>query len=107
MITDESVCVDADSIALAAARDIASMEGMCRSQVVSKIQCRILQAMTRMLRGNGSPAAYLHTVVQDDGTEDIALSFSPDSFPLQGVGGFRSIRCEPLYASPVDTPATP
>lgn len=43
------------------------------------------------------PTAYLHHVVQNDGDADFALSFSPDSFPLEGVGGFKSIRHEPLY----------
>jgi len=45
----------------------------------------------------GHPVAYLHTVVQDDGTADLALSFKSDSFPLEGVGGFRSVRAEPLF----------
>lgn len=43
------------------------------------------------------PIAWLHEVVQDDGEPDQALSFSPDSFPLQGVGGFRSLRARPLF----------
>lgn len=52
----------------------------------------------------GVPDAWLHTVVQDDGEQDSALSFSPDSFPLQGVGGFKSIGVRPLYAA---APASP
>lgn len=40
--------------------------------------------------------AWLHDVVQDDGENDQALSFSPDSFPLEGVGGFKSTRARPL-----------
>lgn len=43
--------------------------------------------------------AYLHDVVHGDGEHDQALSFKPDSFPLEGVGGFRSIGCTPLYAA--------
>ena len=52
----------------------------------------------------GEAAAWLHTVVQDDGEQDQALSFSPDSFPLEGVGGFRSIGKTPLYAAPPPLP---
>lgn len=52
--------------------------------------------------GNGvQPDAWLHTVKQHggDGTEDLALSFNRDSFPLQGVehGMFYSVACAPLY----------
>lgn len=43
------------------------------------------------------PVAYLHDVVAADGEPDQALSFSPDNFPLAGVGGFRSIGRQPLY----------
>lgn len=43
------------------------------------------------------PVAWLHDVVATDGEPDHALSFAPDNFPLQGVGGFRSIGCQPLY----------
>lgn len=43
------------------------------------------------------PVAWLHDVVATDGGPDHALSFAPDNFPLQGVGGFRSIGCQPLY----------
>lgn len=42
------------------------------------------------------PVAWMHTVVQDDGHEDSALSFDKDSFPFQGVGGFRSVKVRPL-----------
>lgn len=45
------------------------------------------------------PVAWLHEVVQDDGEADQALSFSPDSFPLQGVGGFRSVKARPLFTA--------
>lgn len=51
------------------------------------------------------PVAYLHIVVQDDGFEDQALSFAPDSFPFEGVGGFKSIRHEPLYRHALAAPA--
>jgi hypothetical protein len=47
----------------------------------------------------GEVVAWLHTVVQDDGTQDEALSFSPSSFPLEGVGGFRSIGRRPLFTA--------
>lgn len=43
------------------------------------------------------PVAWLHDVVATDGEPDHALSFAPDNFPLQGVGGFLSIGCQPLY----------
>lgn len=43
------------------------------------------------------PVAYLHDVVAADGEPDQALSFSPDNFPLAGVGGFRSVACTALY----------
>jgi hypothetical protein len=43
------------------------------------------------------PDAYLHDVVADDGEPDQALSFSPITFPLGGVGGFKSVRMQPLY----------
>ena len=45
----------------------------------------------------GKAVAWLHTVTQDDGETDQALSFSPDAFPLMGVGGFRSIEHIPLF----------
>lgn len=47
-----------------------------------------------------TPVAWLHTVVADDGEPDQALSFSPDSFPLEGVAGYRKVSCQPLYAAP-------
>jgi hypothetical protein len=48
------------------------------------------------------PDAYLHTVVDEDGAQDQALSFSSESFPLQDVCGFKSIACQALY---LDGPA--
>lgn len=45
------------------------------------------------------PIAWLHEVAQDDGAPDQALSFSPDSFPFQGVGGFRSLSHRPLFTA--------
>lgn len=54
-------------------------------------------------RAGDVPAAYLHIVVQDDGFEDQALSFSPDSFPFEGIGGFKSISHEPLYRESTTT----
>lgn len=53
------------------------------------------------------PVAYLHTVTQNGADTDQALSFTPDAFPLQGVGGFRSIGIIPLYATPVAAQAHP
>ena len=47
--------------------------------------------------------AWLHDVVQSDGEQDQALSFSPDSFPLKGVGGFESIKSTPLFLAPQAT----
>lgn len=61
-------------------------------------------AYTNPPHQSGNADAWLHTVVQDDGEQDQALSFSPDSFPLEGVGGFKSIASEPLYRA---TPPTP
>lgn len=48
------------------------------------------------------PAAWLHNVVQNDGEgdqDDLALSFSPDNFPLEGDAPYlwRSTGCRPLY----------
>jgi len=45
-----------------------------------------------------APVAWLHTVTQDDGETDQALSFSPDSFPFDGIAGYRSVSHMPLYA---------
>lgn len=52
-----------------------------------------------MAKGMNDVQAWIHDVVQDDGEADHALSFSADSFPLQGVGGFRSLRARPLYTA--------
>lgn len=52
-----------------------------------------------MAKGMNDVQAWIHDVVQDDGEADQALSFSADSFPLQGVGGFRSLRARPLYTA--------
>lgn len=54
---------------------------------------------------DAKPVAWLHDVVQDGDEPDQALSFYRDSFPLEGVGGFRSIGCVPLYPHPA--PAAP
>jgi hypothetical protein len=48
----------------------------------------------------GVPVAWMHDVVNGEGEPDKALSFSPDSFPLDDVLGFRSVSHEPLYAAP-------
>jgi hypothetical protein len=41
--------------------------------------------------------AYRHSIVWNDPDgEDYALSFKPDSFPLDDVGQFRSVAVEPL-----------
>jgi hypothetical protein len=53
----------------------------------------------------GEAVAYLHQVVQNDGEPDQALSFWPDSFPLQGVGGFRSIGHRPLVYGDTNLPS--
>lgn len=68
--------------------------GDFNSEVVS------LAALNKSRAKDGEqPKAYLHIVAQDDGTTDQALSFSKDSFPFEGVGGFRSVGCIPLYAT--------
>lgn len=70
--------------------------------------CRYWSEMLAQCHGGGvgvsatkpalpEPVAWLHDVVATDGEPDHALSFAPDNFPLQGVGGFRSIGCQPLY----------
>ncbi len=46
------------------------------------------------------PVAWMHAVVSGDGAPDHALSFAPDNFPLQGVGGFKSVGVTPLYTAP-------
>jgi hypothetical protein len=46
------------------------------------------------------PVAFMHDVVASDGEPDQALSFSKDNFPLEGLGGFRSIGIRPLYTHP-------
>lgn len=48
----------------------------------------------------GEAVAWLHDVIQADGETDHALSFSKNSFPLEGIGGFRSICATPLYTHP-------
>jgi hypothetical protein len=54
------------------------------------------------------PVAYLHEVVGGDSDPDQALSFSKDSFPLQGVGGFESVGCRPLvFGDSAAQPAKP
>ncbi|MDE3021641.1 MAG: hypothetical protein KGI54_07250 [Pseudomonadota bacterium] len=67
------------------------------STMVWAIPVKEVKALLMARHARGVPDAYLHTVVQDDGEQDQALSFWPNSFPLQGVGGFRSIACQPLY----------
>ena len=47
------------------------------------------------------PVAWMHDVVASDGKPDQALSFSKDSFPLDGLGGFRSVGIHPLYTQPL------
>ena len=49
------------------------------------------------------PVAWMHTVVANDGEPDHALSFATDNFPLQGVGGFKSVQVQPLYTHPPKT----
>lgn len=49
---------------------------------------------------SAEPVAWLHDVVAGDGEPDQALSFSGDSFPLEGVGGFRSLKSHPLHLKP-------
>ncbi len=56
-------------------------------------------ALALTSQAGGEAVAWMHDVVQDDGEHDQALSFSPESFPLQGVGGFRSVSHIPLYAA--------
>ena len=46
------------------------------------------------------PVAFMHDVVAYDGEPDQALSFSKDNFPLEGLGGFRSVGIHPLYTKP-------
>lgn len=46
------------------------------------------------------PVAYMHDVVASDGEPDQALSFWKDNFPLEGLGGFRSVGFRPLYTHP-------
>jgi hypothetical protein len=53
----------------------------------------------------GEPVAWLHDVVQNDGSgeqNDQALSFSPDNFPLEGEAPYlwRSLGSKPLYTHP-------
>lgn len=45
------------------------------------------------------PVAWLHQVVAGDGEPDQALSFAPDSFPLDTQLGFRSLGSIPLYTA--------
>lgn len=59
--------------------------------------------LDRASRPAGEAVAWLHDVVQGDGEQDQALSFSPDSFPLKGVGGFESIKSTPLFLAPQAT----
>ena len=49
----------------------------------------------------GEAGAYLHHIVDStDGEEDLALSFSPDSFPFDSLEQYTSIKVEPLYTAP-------
>ena len=59
------------------------------------------------LSAQPEPVAYMHSVENDAGDQDYALSFAPDNFPLKGIGGFRSVHVQPLYAQPVAAPAQP
>jgi len=68
-----------------------------------------LETVADFLRqcAEAKPVAWLHDVVQDGDEPDEALSFYPDSFPLENVGGFRSIGCKPLFAAPAAPQAEP
>jgi len=44
----------------------------------------------------GGVVAWLHEVAADDGEPDQALSFSRNSFPLEGVAGYRTVSVRPL-----------
>lgn len=46
------------------------------------------------------PDAWLHQVADGDGEPDMALSFAEDSFPFDGVCGYRSLSRRPLYTTP-------
>lgn len=46
------------------------------------------------------PDAWLHHVADGDGEPDMALSFAEDSFPFDGVCGYRSLSRLPLYTHP-------
>jgi hypothetical protein len=49
----------------------------------------------------GEPDAYLHTIIDStDGEEDLALSFSPDSFPFDSLEQYKSLKVEPLFTRP-------
>lgn len=66
---------------------------------------RIVSVPWEMIERFGEATAWLHHVVSDGGEQDLALSFYRDSFPLDGVAGYRSISAVPLYAhSPTPTP---
>lgn len=54
----------------------------------------------RLLKNKNTPVAYLHQVVCEAGEPDQALSFYNDSFPLEGVAGYKSIMSQPLYTAP-------
>lgn len=59
-----------------------------------------LPAIKRLAQGSGEPVAWLHQVTTGDGEPDQALSFAADSFPLEGVVGYRSLSSVPLYTHP-------
>lgn len=57
---------------------------------------RALEVYCDSLAQPKQTVAFLHEVVASDGEPDQALSFSPDNFPLQGVGGFKSVSVKSL-----------
>lgn len=58
-----------------------------------------IAAWNRRHAGAATPVAFLHSVASDDGELDHALSFTADSFPLEGVAGYRKISVQPLYTA--------
>ncbi len=101
-ITPAAQAFDVDALA----QEIRRIDGSHRlgAGALAEALAPYIAALTS--QAGGGAVAWLHDVVQDDGAHDQALSFSPESFPLQGVGGFRSVSHTPLYAVPPAPAAT-
>lgn len=89
---------------LAVAAELRSQIGYfaCEGSAGKDWANHLADKLEKIMAQTQQPAAWLHEVVAGDGEPDQALSFSKDNFPLEGVVGYRSIGCEPLYRAAVE-----